>query len=163
MWSWKKKNFSNSIGCHFVWLTVYFALQRLSSFLRSLLLIVDLSVCVVYFSESHLFYQCLRVILEFLFYQVQCIQFCLMSSIHLGLSFVQCDKYKSICILLHADIQLLAPAPFVEDVLLFKCVFWLLCQISDGHLSVYLCLGLQSNFIDDCICFYASTMEILLL
>ncbi|CAO2593409.1 hypothetical protein LEMLEM_LOCUS7268, partial [Lemmus lemmus] len=39
------KIFSHSVGCHFVLLTVSFALQKLSSFRRSHLLIVSLSVC----------------------------------------------------------------------------------------------------------------------
>jgi hypothetical protein len=37
------KFFSHSVGCHFVLLMVSFALQKLCSFMRSHLLIVDLS------------------------------------------------------------------------------------------------------------------------
>ena len=39
------KIFSHSVGCHFVLLTMSFALQKLFSFRRSHLLIVSLSVC----------------------------------------------------------------------------------------------------------------------
>ena len=39
------KIFSHSVGCHFVMLTVPFALQKLLSFRRSHLLVVVLSVC----------------------------------------------------------------------------------------------------------------------
>ena len=42
---WLVKIFSHSVGCLFVLLTVSFALQKLLSFRRSHLLIVDLSVC----------------------------------------------------------------------------------------------------------------------
>ena len=39
------KIFSHSVGCCFVLLTMSFALQKLSSFMRSHLFIVSLSVC----------------------------------------------------------------------------------------------------------------------
>jgi hypothetical protein len=41
--------------------------------------------------------------------------------IHLDLSFVQGDRYGSICILLPAGIQV-RPAPFVEETFFFHCM-----------------------------------------
>jgi hypothetical protein len=70
----------------FVLLTVSFAIQKLFSFTRSHLLIVNLSAC------SSL--------------RFSVFGFMLRSLIHLDLSFLQGDRYGSIFILLHADIHL---------------------------------------------------------
>ena len=65
------KIFSYSVGCHFVLLTVSFALQKLLSFKESHLLIVSLSVCAagVVFKKSAFAFKCTS---HFLFYKVQC-------------------------------------------------------------------------------------------
>ena len=68
-----------------------------------------------------------------------------------------CDKDGSICILLHVDIQ------FVQQHLLemlFSTVcFWLLYKKSSAQRYVCLFLGLQFNFIDQCVCFCINTMQ----
>ena len=76
--------------------------------------------------------------------------------IHLDLSFVQGDKYGSICILLHADILL-------DQHYLLKMVSFLLYQNSGVHKCVDLCLGLQFDSIDQPVCFYVNTTWFLLL
>ena len=99
------KILSHSIHCHFVLLTVSFALQKLQfhevPFINCLLYIVLLVFCSGSCRLCHAFENYFP-----LFYQVQCTCFILRSLIHLDLSFVQGDKYGSVCILLHADIQL---------------------------------------------------------
>jgi hypothetical protein len=85
----------------------------------------------------------------------------LKSLIYLKLSFMQGGKYGSICILLHAVIQ------FDQDHLLKMLCLHCITLASLSKLSVHRCvvlyLSLQFNYIDQPICFYANTMQFLLL
>ena len=102
------KILSQFVGGLFVLLTVSFALQKLWSFIRSHLSILDLTaqaIAVLFrnFSPVHissrLFPTFSSIILS-----VSC--FMWSSWIHLDLSFVHGDKNGSICILLHDNLQL---------------------------------------------------------
>ena len=102
------KIFSQSVGCCFFLLTMSFALQKLCSFMRSHLLVVNHSVWFtdILFKKlspvpmsSRLFHTFCSVR-----FSVSC--FMLRSLIHLNLSFMQGDKHGSICILLHENILL---------------------------------------------------------
>jgi hypothetical protein len=66
----------------------------------------------------------------------------LRSLIHLEMSFVRGDEYETICILLHADIQLdqhyLLKMPFLFPL----CISGFFIKKSDVHKYVDLCLGL---------------------
>ena len=70
----------------------------------------------------------------------------------LKLNFVQGDKYGSICILLHADIQC-EKASFVEVAIFSTVYLWLLYKVSGVHRYVDLCLGLQFYSINQDVCF----------
>ena len=60
--------------------------------------------------------------------------------------------------------QSVVPAPFVEVAFSFSVVYFcLLCQKLGIPRCVDLCLGLLFDSIDPLICFYASTMLVLLL
>jgi hypothetical protein len=86
--------------------------------------------------------------------------FMLRSLIYLDLTFIQGNKYGSICILLHADIHL--SQHHLLKTLSFSIVwFWLLCQKSSVHMYVLLFLGLWFNCIDQPVWFYTNTMQIL--
>jgi hypothetical protein len=110
---------SHSVGCCFLWLTVAFALKKNFSFMRSHLLIVDLSACTKIYSVQKVF-SCgneIKAIPQLLSDSV-----CL--ALHWGLlelSFVQRDNYRSIWILLCAAIQ------FDQHHLLNMLSFFLLC------------------------------------
>ena len=96
------KIFSQSVGCSFVLLTVYFDLQKLFSFMKSLLILVPEHWCSIQEVDS-----CtdkLKVLFCSIGFSIS--GFMLRPLIHLDLSFVQGDKYGCICILLHADIHL---------------------------------------------------------
>ena len=99
------KIFSHSVGCHFVLWMIFFALQKLLSFMRSHLLICDLSTCTigVLFKKLSSVPICSRLFPTFSSIRFSISGFILRSLIHL--SFVQCDRYEYIYIL-HADIQL---------------------------------------------------------
>jgi hypothetical protein len=56
--------------------------------------------------------------------------FTLRSLIHLDLSYVQGDKYGSVCIILHADIQLDQQHLLKMLSLFFVVWFWIFCQKS---------------------------------
>ena len=98
----------HSVCCCFVLLTVSFALQRLSSFLRSHLIIVDLSAWAigVLFRTLSPVQVHSRLFLTFCSIRFSVSGFMLRSLIHLHLRFVQRDSYRSICIFLYALIQL---------------------------------------------------------
>ena len=102
------KIFSHSVGCHFVLLTVSFALQKFLSFWRSHLLIVSLSVCAtgVIFMKWSLVPMHSSVLPTFSSIGFSVAGFMLRSLIHLDLSFMHGDRYWSILILLHIGIQL---------------------------------------------------------
>ena len=91
----------------FVLLTMSFALQKLLSFRRSYLLIVSHSVCAtgVIFRKWAPVLMHSSVLSTFFSMRFNVIGFMLRSLIHLDLSFVHADRYRSISIL-HADIQL---------------------------------------------------------
>ena len=88
-------------------LTVSFALQKLFSFMRSHLLIVDFSACTIHvlFKKLSSLPEYSRVFPTFSSIKFSVPDSMLRSLIHLDFSFVQGNKYGSICILLHADIQ----------------------------------------------------------
>ena len=102
------KIFFHSVGCHFILLTVSFALQKLFSFRRSHLLIVSLSVCAagVIFRKWSLVPVRSSVLPTFSSMRFSVAGFMLRSLIQLDLSFVHGDRYGSIFIFLHVDIQL---------------------------------------------------------
>jgi hypothetical protein len=102
------KLFFQSVGCHFVLLTVSFALQKLCNFTRSHLLTLDLKAEAtgVLFRKIPPVLMCSRLFFTFSSIGFSVSGFMWRSLIHLDLSFVQGDKNGSICILLHADHQL---------------------------------------------------------
>ena len=102
------KIFPHSVGYCFVLLIISFALQMLLSFRRSHLLIVDLSVCVTFVVFRKWFPVPMRpsVLPTFSSMRFSVVGFMLRSLIHLDLSFVHGNRYGSIFILLHVDIQL---------------------------------------------------------
>jgi hypothetical protein len=85
---------------------VSFAFQKLFSFMRSHLLIFDLNACAIGVSFRNLSPMSSRLLPNFSSIMANVSSFMLRSLTHLDLSFVQGDKYGTICILLHADIQL---------------------------------------------------------
>ena len=88
------KIFSHSVGCHFVLLTMSFALQKLFSFRRSHLLIVFLSVCAAGAIFRKWFPVPMRssVLPTFSSIRFSVAGFMLRSLIHLDLSFVHGDR-----------------------------------------------------------------------
>ena len=92
----------------FCLLTVSFSLQKLFSFTRSCLLIVDLSAYAIgaLFRKLSPVPMHSRVFLIFSSIMFSVSGFMLRSLIHLDSSFVQGNRYGSICIFIHADIQL---------------------------------------------------------
>ena len=79
-----------------------FAFQKLLSFMRSHLFIVDLSVCAI----GVIFKEWSPVPMHFSSIRSSVGGFMLRPLIHLDLSFEHGDRYGSVCILLHVDIQL---------------------------------------------------------
>ena len=102
------KIFSQSAGCHFVLLTVSFALQKLFNFRRSHLSIVALTTRAisVLFRKNFPVLMCLGLFPTFssIIFSVPIFMWRLL--IYLDFSFVQGDKNGSICILLHANCHL---------------------------------------------------------
>jgi hypothetical protein len=97
-----------SIGGHFVLLTVSFALQKLCNFMRSHLSVLDLTAqaIAVLFRNFSPVPISLRVFPTFCSINFSVSGLMWRSLIHLDLSFVQGDKNGSICILLHDNCQL---------------------------------------------------------
>ena len=158
------KIFSQSVGCLFVLLTVSFALQKFCNFMRSHLLILDLtaqSYAVLFrnFSPVPIF---LRLFHTFSSISFSVSGFMSSSLIHLDLSFVQGDKNGSISILLHDNSQL------SQHHLLKMLSFFQLDgfnsfvkdQVSD-HRCVGSFLDLQFYSIDLPVCRCTSTMQFL--
>ena len=83
--------------------------------------------------------------------------FMLRSLIHLNLSFVQGDRYGSIFILLHADIQL-DQHHLLKMLSFIRCIFLASLAESCVHRHLDLLLGLQFDSIDKPVCFYANIM-----
>ena len=101
------KIFSQSVGCLLVLRTVSFALPKLLSFRRSHLFIVAPIVCatgVLPRKWSPVPMSC-RLLPTFSSIKLNVVRLLLRSLIHLDLSFVHGDRYGSIFILLHVDIQ----------------------------------------------------------
>ena len=100
--------FSHSVVCCFALLMVSLALQKLFSFMRPYLLIVDLSARAMgmLFRKMSLVPICSKLFHTFSSFRFSMSDFILSSLTHLDLSFVQGDKYRFICILLHTDSQL---------------------------------------------------------
>ena len=99
------KLFSHSVGRRFVLLTMFFALQKLFSFRRSYLLINSLSICatgVIYRKWSPVLMHS-SILSTFFSMMFSVAGILLKFLIHLDLSFVHGNRYKSICILLHID------------------------------------------------------------
>ena len=101
------KIFSHSVGCLFVLMTVSFALQKLLSYGKSHLFIVALIICTTMvlprkWSPVSMSCRLLPTSSSIMFNVIRLI---LRSLIHLDLSFVHGDRYGSIFILLHVDIQ----------------------------------------------------------
>ena len=95
-----RKIFSHYVGCCSVLLLVFFAFQNLLIFMRSQKLITYHTACVVLFRKlSHAFkanFSSIRFTVS---------QFVLKSLVLLYLSYVEDDRYRSICSLLYADNQ----------------------------------------------------------
>ena len=127
--------FFHSVGCHFVLLTMSFALQKLFSFRRSHLLIVSLSVCAtgVIFRKWSPVPVCSSVLPTFSSMWFSVSGF--MSLIHLDLSFVHGDRYGSIFILLCVDIQLYQHH-LLSMFSFFHLIFLILCQKSGVQRSM---------------------------
>jgi hypothetical protein len=64
-----------AVGCQFVLMTMSFVLQKLFSFIRSHLLIVDPSACAIGVQVVDSCASAFKDIPQFLFYQVQCFWF----------------------------------------------------------------------------------------
>ncbi|XP_060229617.1 uncharacterized protein LOC132649570 isoform X2 [Meriones unguiculatus] len=101
------KILSQSVGGSFVLMTVSFALQKLFSFMKSHLLIVALRACAVgvLFRKFSPVPMSSRVFPTFFSSRFNVSGSMLRSLIHLDFSFVQDEKYGSIFIFLHVDIQ----------------------------------------------------------
>ena len=99
------KIFSYSVGCHFVLLTLSFALQKLLSFRRSHLLTVSLSACAAGVIFRKWFPMPMRSKYTSHYIRFSVAGFMLRSLIHLDLSFMHGDRYGSIFIFLYVDIQ----------------------------------------------------------
>jgi hypothetical protein len=96
------KVFSQILGFYFIHLTVFLVLQKLFSFMRSHLSIVDLIAWAtgILFRKLSLVPMCSRLFSTFSSIRFSVSVFMLRSLIHLDLSFVQGDKYGSICTVL---------------------------------------------------------------
>ena len=116
---------------HSVLLTVSFALQKLFSFMKYHFSMVDLRAWVsgILFRKFSPLPVFSRVFPTFSSIRCSVSDLILRSLIYLDLSFVQGDKYRPICILLHVDCQLeqhhLSKMPSFSTVW-----FWLLCPRS---------------------------------
>jgi hypothetical protein len=99
---------SQSVGCHFLLLTVAFALQKLCNFVRSHLSIVDFRAYAIgaLFRKFSPVPMCLRLFAPFCSVSFNVSGFMWSSLIHLDLSFVQGDENGSIHILLQVNCQL---------------------------------------------------------
>jgi hypothetical protein len=155
------------LGCQFVLLIVFFVLQKLCSFVRSHLSIVDLRVWAigVLFRNLSSVPMRSRVCPTFSSMIFSVSGFILRSLIHLDLSFVQGDKCWSVFILLHVDIQLvyhhllkilsffhcMVLASFSKNKCSYVCEFisgsfflshWSMCQFLYQHHAGFICIYL---------------------
>ena len=92
------KIFSQSVGCHFVLLTVSFALQKIFSFMKFHLSIVDLRArtIVILFTKLSPIPMHSRLLPSFSSIRFSVSGFMLRSLIHLDLRFMQGNNYGSI-------------------------------------------------------------------
>lgn len=102
------KFFSQSVGCWFILSTMSFALQKLSSFMRSRLSILDLRMWAigVLFRKFPSVPMSPKFFLTFTSVRLSVSGFMLRILIHLELSIVQGDNCGSVFISLHTDSQL---------------------------------------------------------
>jgi hypothetical protein len=124
-----------SVGCYFFLLTASFALLKFFSFIRSHLSVVNLIAQAIGVYCSGFFFHVLmslRLLHNFCFISFSVFGFILRSLIHFDLSFVQGDSYGTICIILHAHIQLDQPH-LLKMIFFFLVWFFLLCQKSSVH------------------------------
>jgi hypothetical protein len=151
------KIFSCSVGCHMAQGLISLATQELFSFMRSHVAIV-LSVCVIRVLFRKSFPVPINSSLFPRFFSIRVRKSGLMlgSFIHFKLTFMQDDKYGSICTPLHTAIQL-GQHHLLKRLSFSVVYFWLLCQNSDFHRYVQLCLGLQFNSIDEHVYFNSTT------
>ena len=121
--------FSHSAGCHFVLLTVSFALQKLLTFRRSHLLIVNLSLCycVMFRKQSPVSIPS-RVPPTFFSKRFSVAGFMLRSLILLDLSFVHGDRHGSMCSPLHTIIQL-CQHHLLKMLSSLHCMFYFLSKV----------------------------------
>ena len=138
--------FSHSIGCCFVQIT-FTVMHKLLQFMRSCLLIVDLSLYSNDVQKGFSFANEFRAILCFLSYQNQWICFYVEVFIYLELSFMQSNKYGSIWILLHTAICLTSTICW-KCCLFSNVCYWLHYQISGGYRCEDLCVDRQFYSID---------------
>lgn len=128
-----------------------FVLQKLFSFMKFNLLIVDLNSCAigVLFRKSSTVLIHSRLLLTLSSIRFVCIW------LYVELSFVKGYKYRSTCFLLYVDFQL-----HHEDAFFFPFLYLRLYKKSDVHRCVYLCLDFQFDFIDhdQHVYFYANTI-----
>ena len=118
-----KKILSQSVGCYFVLLTVSFVLQKLFSFMRSHLLIVDLSawaICILFRKLSAVQIDS-RLFSAFCFIRFSLSAFVLMSLIHLDLSFVG-DKH-SLFAFFYMLISKYSSTISLRCFIFFRCIF----------------------------------------
>jgi hypothetical protein len=141
-----------SVDCWIVLLTVCIALQKLSSFMRSHLSILDhraWAIGILFRKFPHLPMSS-RLFPNFSSIRFSVSGFMLRSLIYLNLSFLQCEKYGSIFIFLHTYRQ---TSTIYWRCFLFSLVcFWHHCQGSSDHKCIVLFLGLQFYFIDQHVC-----------
>ena len=142
--------FLHSVGCHFVLLTVFFALQKLLSFRRSHLLIIALSVCAagVLFRKWFPVPVCSSVLPTFSSIRFSVVGFMLRSLTHLDLSFVPGDRYGSIFILLHVDIQL-CQYHLLNMLSFFHFIFFRFFVKNQAFVGVWIDIGSSVWFHDD--------------
>ena len=100
------KIFSQFVGYHFVLLTMSFALEKLSNFMRYHLSIIYLRVTIgVLFRKCSPVPMCSRLFASFFSISFSVSGFMWRSLVHIDLSLVKGGKNGSYCILLHADLQ----------------------------------------------------------
>jgi hypothetical protein len=115
---------SQSVGWQFLLLAIYFAWQKLSSFMRFDLLIVDIKTWAigVLFKKFHPVPMSSRLCHTFSSIRLNVTGFVLRSLIHLELSFVQGDNYEYIFILLNTDSHF-DQHHLLKMFLFFHCIF----------------------------------------
>lgn len=143
---WLANTYSRPAGCPSVWSLKPSVIQKLFSFVRSHLLMVDHSAWAmdVPFRKSFSEPMILRLFPTFSSVRFSVYVLMLMSSIRWRLSLVQGDKYRSIWILLHTDSQC-DQCNFLKMLSLTKWVFLdLLSKIRCPHMHIFKSVPLVS-------------------